>query len=83
MVREYGHITERFEEYILERTGEHPSVIPIVMGNQGKARLRLTSKETRNSSEFSSWFDGSSLDGGPGMLELDHEILVCLGELKG
>ncbi len=80
MVRPFGHIGERFEEYILERTGEHPSVIPIVMGNRGKARFRLTCKKTLNSSEFPSWFDEASLDGGPGMLQLDHEIVVCLRE---
>ena len=80
MVREYGHISERFEDYILEHTGDHPNVIPIVMGSQGKARFRLTCKKTRNSSEFSSWFDEASLYGGPGMLQLDHEIVVCLRE---
>ena len=50
------------------------------MGNQGKARFRLTRKDTRKSSEFSPWFDEASLYGGPGMLELDHAIVVCLGE---
>ena len=80
MVRPFGHLRERFEVYILERNGEHPSVIPIVMGNQGKARFRLTCKKTRSSSEFSSWFDEASLDGGAGMLQLDHEIVVCFGE---
>ena len=77
MVPPFGHIGERFEDYILERTGDHPS---IVMGNQGKARFRLVCKKTRNNSNFSSWFDESSLYGGPGMLELDHAIVICLKE---
>ena len=80
MVRPFGHISERFEDYILERTKDHPSVIPIIMGNQGEACFRLTCKDTRNSSEFTPWFDEASLFGGPGMLELDHAIVVCLGE---
>ncbi len=28
MAREYGPFRERFEEYILERTANHPSVVP-------------------------------------------------------
>ena len=34
-----------------------------------------------NHSNFSSWFDEASLSG-PGMLQLDHAIVVCLGELE-
>ena len=83
MVREFGHIGERFEDYILECTKDHPSVVPMIMDGQGKARFRLVCKETRNNSNFSSWFDEASLYGGSGMLRLDHEIVVCLGECLG
>ena len=31
MVREYGPFRERFEEYILERTANHPSLVPMIM----------------------------------------------------
>ena len=46
MVRQYGHIGARFEEYIRERTADHSSLGPMVMGNQGKARFRLVCKAT-------------------------------------
>ncbi len=82
MVRPFGPIHERFEEYILERTKDHPSVIPMIMGNQGKACFRLACKDTLNHSHFSPWFDEASLYGGPGMMQLDHAIVVCLGELE-
>ena len=82
MVRQFGHLRQRFEDYILERTADHPSVIPIVMGSQGQACFRLTCKETLNHSNFTAWFDEASLHGGPGMLQLDHAIVVCLGELE-
>ncbi len=54
MVREYGPFRERFEEYILERTANHPSLVPMVMYGQGKARFRLACKETLDSTDFSS-----------------------------
>ena len=37
MVREYGPFRERFEEYIVERTTDYPSVVPMIMEEQGKA----------------------------------------------
>ncbi len=80
MVREYGPFRERFEEYILERTGDHPSVIPVVMDGQGKASFRLVCKETLNHSNFSSWLDQASLDG-PEKVLIDEEISACLKEL--
>ena len=80
MPRKHGHLRERFEDYILERTQDHPSVVPIIMEERGKVSFRLACKETLNNSSFSSWFDEASLRGGPGMLRLDHEIVVCLGE---
>ena len=46
MVCEYGPFRERFEEYILERTANHPSLLPMIMDGQGKARFRLACKET-------------------------------------
>ncbi len=82
MVREFGHLRERFEAYILERTTDYTSVVPMVMEKRGKASFRLACKETLNHSNFSSWFDEASLHGGPGMLQLDHEILACLKELE-
>ena len=46
MVREYGPFRERFQEYILERTANHPALVPMIMHGQGKARFRLACKET-------------------------------------
>ncbi len=63
MVREYGPFRERFEEYILERTANHPSVIPMIMHGQGKARFRLACKEKLDGTDWSSWLDHSALDG--------------------
>ena len=80
MVREFGHRRERFEDYILERTTDHPSVGPMIMEEQGKVSFRLACKDTLRHSNFSPWFDEASLWGGLGMLRLDHEIVVCLGE---
>ena len=82
MVRPFGHLRERFEDYILERTADYPSVVPMIMEEQGKTSFRLACKDTLNHSNFSPWFDEGSLWGGPGMLELDHAIVVCLGELE-
>jgi len=82
MVRPFGHLHERFEDYILERTADYPSAVPMIMEEQGKASFRLVCKETLNHSNFSPWFDEASLWGGPGMLELDHAIVVCIGELE-
>ncbi len=49
MVREYGHLRERFEEYILERTAGYPSVVPMIMEQQGTISFRLACKDTLNS----------------------------------
>ncbi len=65
--------------YIGERTADHPSVVPMIMEKEGKACFHLVCKETLSHSNFSSWFDGASLFG-PGMLKLDHAIVVCFGE---
>ena len=80
MVREYGR--ERFEKYILERTTDYPSVVPMIRERWGKISFRLACKDTLNNSHWSSWFDEASLYGGAGMLQLDHEILACLRELE-
>ena len=79
MVREFGPLHERFEEYILARTIDYPSVVPMIMMQRGKASFPLACKDTLKHSNFSSWFDGASLFG-PGMLKLDHAIVVCFGE---
>ena len=55
MAREYGPFRERFEEYILERTANHPSLVPMTMDGQGKARFRLACKDTLNGTSWSSW----------------------------
>ncbi len=83
MVREYGPFRERFEEHILERTANPPSLVPLIMYGQGKACFRLACKDTLNHSYFTSWSDEASLRGGPGMLQLDHAIVACLRELDG
>ncbi len=63
MVPEYGPFRERFEEYILERTGKHPSLVPIVMFRQDKVCFRLSCKETRDGTSWSSWLNQGALDG--------------------
>ena len=55
MVREHGHLLDRFQDYILERTVDYPSVIPFLMEQQGKVSFRLACKEMLNHSNFSSW----------------------------
>ncbi len=54
MVSENGPFRERFEDYILERTTDYPSVIPMIMVEQEKVSFRLACKETLNNSNFSS-----------------------------
>ncbi len=80
MVREYGQFRERFEEYILERTANHPSLVPMIMDGQDKARFRLACKETLDSTDWSSWLDQAALDG-PDRVLIDEEISACLKEL--
>ena len=80
MVREYGPFRDRFEVYILERTANHPSLVPMIMHGQGKARFRLACKETLDGTDWSSWLDQGALDG-LGMLELDHKIVLSLRKL--
>ena len=80
MVREYGQFRERFEEYILERTANHPSLVPMIMDGQGKASFRLACKETLDHSNFCSWIDQAALDG-PDRSLIDEEISECLKEL--
>lgn len=41
---------------------------------------RAFASSASNGSDFTPWFDETSLYGGPGMLELDHAIVVCLRE---
>jgi len=53
----------------------------MIREKRGKVSFLLACKETLNHSNFTSWFDEASLHGGPGMLQLDHPIVVCLGEL--
>ena len=54
MVREYGPFRERFEEYILERTTNHPFVVPLVMEQRDKASFCLACKETLDGTRWSS-----------------------------
>ncbi len=63
----------RFEEYILERTANHPSLVPMIMDGQGKASFRLACKETLEHSNFSSWLNQSALDG-PERVLIDEQI---------
>ena len=46
MVREFGR--ERFEEYILKRTANHLSLVPLVMLQLEKVCFRLACKDTLN-----------------------------------
>ena len=80
MVREYGPFRALFEEYILERTANHPSLVPMIMHGQGKARFRLACKETLDGTDWSSWLDQAALDG-PDRVLIDEEISACLKEL--
>ncbi len=80
MVREYDPFRERFEEYILELTANHPSLVPMIMDGQGKARFRLACKETLDGTDWSSWLDQAALDG-PDSVLIDEEISTCLKEL--
>lgn len=80
MASGYGTRRQRFERHILERTADHPSVVPMIMEEGDKVSFRLACKDTLRNSNFTSWFDEASLYGGPGMLKLDHAIVVCLGE---
>ena len=41
MVREYGPFRERFEEYIQERTPNHPCLILMIMGQQESPSIRV------------------------------------------
>ena len=80
MALDYGVFRERFEEYILERTANHPSLAPMIMDGQGKARFRLACKETLDNTDWSSWLDQAALDG-PDRVLIDEEISACLKEL--
>ena len=80
MVPEYGPFRERSEEYILQRTANHPSLVPMIMYGQGKASFRLACKDTLNHSNFSSWLDQAALDG-PERVLIDEEISACLKDL--
>ena len=80
MAREYGPFRERFEEYILERTANHPSLVPMITEQRDKARFRLACKETLDNTDWSSWLDQAALDG-PDRVLIDEEISTCLKEL--
>ena len=80
MVREFGPFRERFEEYILERTANHPSLVPLVMLQGDQARFRLACKETLDNTDWSSWLDQAALDGSERVL-IDEEISAHLKEL--
>ena len=80
MASQYGPFRERFEEYILERTANHPSLVPMIIHGQGKARFRLACKETLDGTDWSSWLDQAALDG-PDRVLIDEEISACLKEL--
>ena len=80
MVRDYGPFRERFEEYILERTASHPSLVPMIMEERGKVCFRLACKETLDNTDWSSWLDQAALDG-PDRMLIDEEISACLKEL--
>ena len=78
----HGPFRERFEEYILERTANHPSLVPMIMDRQGKACFRLACKETLelDNTDWSSWLDQGAPDG-PDRVLIDQEISACLREL--
>ena len=80
MVPEHVPFRARFEEYILERTANHLSLVPMIMHGQGKARFRLACKETLDGTDCSSWLDQAALDG-PDRVLIDEEISACLKEL--
>ena len=80
MVRPFGPFRERFEEYILERTANYPSLVPITGLKLDKVRIRPACKETLEHSSFSSWIDQRALDG-PDRVLIDEKISVCLKEL--
>ena len=80
MAPNHGPFRERFEEYILERTANHPSLVPMIVYGQGKTRFRLACKGTLDHSNFSSWLDQAALDG-PDRVLIDKEISTCLKEL--
>ena len=80
MVRPFGPIHERFEEYIQERTANNPSLIPILMFRQNKVCFRVSCKEARDGTSWSSWLDQAALDA-PERVLIDQEISACLEEL--
>ncbi len=73
-------IRKRFEEYILTRTGDHPSVLPVVIDEAVQIRFELVDRETRMRSGWSPLFEEDALDG-PERVLIDEEISVCLEEL--
>ena len=52
-----------------------------IIREDAQIRFELVDEDTRRYSGWSALFDEVSLDGGPGMMQLDHEILACLREL--
>ncbi len=80
MALEYGPFRERLESYILDRTANHPTLVPLVMFQQDQFCFRLACKEMLDGTSWSSWLHYSALDGA-GRLLLDEEISGCLREL--
>ena len=76
-------IRKRFENYILSRTRDYPSVLVCVIREDAKIRCELVDRKTRRYSGWSALFDEASLDGGPGMLQLDHEGMLVLEGVGG
>ena len=62
MVPGYGPFRERFEEYTLERTANHPSLVPRVMLKLDKVCFRLAFKDTLDGTAWSSWLEHAALD---------------------
>ena len=77
MVREKRPLQRAIPGDILERTANHPSLVPMIMDGQGKARFRLACKETLDGTDWSSWLDQAALDG-PERVLIDEEISACL-----
>ena len=79
---DFKAIRKRFENYILSRTRDYPSVLVCVIREDAQIRFELVDEVTRQYNGWSPLLDEASLDGGPGMMQLDHEILACLKELE-
>ncbi len=79
---DFKAVRKRFEDYILSRIRDYPSVLVCVIREDSQIRFELVDRKTRRFSGWSALLDEASLDGGEGMLRLDHEIVAGLRELE-